>query len=84
MANRMKSVLNDIISPDQKGLLKDRYMEENARYVYDLIHYCKEKKKEGLLLLIDFEKAFDSIEWSYIRKTLQNTILVHSSLNGLI
>ena len=71
MANRMKSVLNDIISPDQKGFLKDSYMEENTRYVYDLIHYCKEKKKEGLLLLIDFEKAFDSIEWSYIRKTLQ-------------
>ena len=47
MANRMKSVLNDIISPDQKGFLKDRYMEENTRYVYDL-HYCKKKKKDYL------------------------------------
>ncbi len=33
--------------------------------------YLKSKKKVGLLLLIDFEKAFDSIEHKFIRKTLQ-------------
>ena len=70
MANRMKTVLDEIIGPDQKGFLKDRYIEENTRLVYDLIQYCKEKKKEGILVLIDFEKAFDSIEWSYITKVL--------------
>ena len=30
MANRMKKVLNKIISSDQRGFLKDRYMEENT------------------------------------------------------
>jgi hypothetical protein len=66
----MKTVLDEIIGPDQKGFLKDRYIEENTRLVNDLIQYCKEKKKEGTLLLIGFEKAFDSIEWSYITKVL--------------
>ena len=67
----MKTVLNDIIGPDQKGFLKERYIEENTRLVYDIIQYCKEKKKVGILLLVDFEKAFDSIEWTYIRKVLK-------------
>ena len=75
MANRMKTALNDIIGPDQKGFLKERYIEENTRLVYDLIQYCKAKNKVGILLLVDFEKAFDSIEWTYIRKVLKNTIL---------
>ena len=71
MANRMKKVLNKIISSDQRGFLKDRYMEENTRLIYDLIQYCKENNREGILLLIDFEKAFDSIEWKYIKKILR-------------
>ena len=71
MANRMKTVLNDKIGPDQKGFLKEGYIEEYTRLVYDLIQYCKEKNKVGILLLVDFEKAFDSIEWTYIRKLLK-------------
>ena len=71
MANRMRNVLTHIISDDQKGFLKERYIEENTRLIYDLIQYCKEFNKVGLLLLIDFEKAFDSIEWSFIRKVFK-------------
>ena len=70
MATRMKKVVHDIIGPDQKGFLKNRHIEENTRLVYDLIQYCKKTKREGILLLIDFEKAFDSIEWSYIDKVM--------------
>ncbi len=54
-----------------KRVSKNRYIEENTRLIYDLINYCKENNKQCLLLLIDFEKAFDSLEWSYIRKVLQ-------------
>lgn len=70
LAKRMKTVLNRIIGPDQRGFLKDRHMEENTRLVYDIIQYCKDNNKDGLLLLIDFEKAFDSLDWSYINKVL--------------
>jgi hypothetical protein len=70
LAKRMKTVLNNIIGPDQRGFLKDRYNEDNTRLIYDIVQYCKDNRMEGLLLLIDFEKAFDSIEWSYITETL--------------
>jgi hypothetical protein len=35
------------------------------------MQYTEEENIPGLLLLIDFEKAFDSISWSFIQKTLQ-------------
>lgn len=71
LASRMKTVLNHTIGPNQKGFLKGRYIEENTRLIYDLIQYCKENNKAGLLLLLDFEKAFDSLNWSYMSKVLK-------------
>ena len=35
-----------------------------------IIQYATEKNIPGLLLFIDFEKAFDSLEWSFIHDTL--------------
>ena len=35
------------------------------------MHYTEENNIPGLLLLIDFEKAFDSISWKFINKTLK-------------
>ena len=35
------------------------------------MHFCEEQNKPGLLLLIDFEKAFDSVSWSFLYKTFK-------------
>jgi hypothetical protein len=71
LANRMKNVLPDIIGEDQKGFIKGRFMGENTRVLYDVMEYLIHSKKVGLLLLIDFEKAFDSLKFSYIREILK-------------
>jgi hypothetical protein len=55
----------------QKGFMKDRFMSENTRLLYDLMHYLEENDMVGLLL-VDFEKAFDSIEWKFLRKALNS------------
>ena len=34
------------------------------------MHYTEEEDIPGLLLLIDFEKAFDTLSWNFIKKTL--------------
>ena len=43
--------------------MKGRYIGENTRFIYDLMAYTESKNIPGLLMLIDFEKAFDSILW---------------------
>ena len=45
---------------------------ENIRLIDSVICYAKDKTIPGLLLFLDFEKAFDTIEWSFIRKTFQH------------
>ena len=38
--------------------------------MYDIIKFTETKNIPGLLMLIDFEKAFDLISWNFIYKTL--------------
>ena len=71
IAMRMRKVVDDVISSDQKGFLTNRNIAENTRLVYDVMSELKRLNKPGMLLLVDFEKAFDSVEWSYIKKVLK-------------
>ena len=57
IASRIKTVLDKLISTDQTGFIKGRYIGENTRLVYDLLQFTEENNIPGLLLLIDFEKA---------------------------
>ena len=45
-------------------------MGENTRLIYDIMYCITINKMTGLLMLVDFEKAFDSVEWSFIENVL--------------
>ena len=66
----MKHVLPNIISSDQMGFLKGRSIGENVRLLNSIISYSEHKNIPGLLLFVDFEKAFDTLEWTFLEKTL--------------
>ena len=65
IANRIARVLPDIISPHQTGYVKNRYISENVRLIFDVIDYNKARQTQGVALFLDLKKAFDSIEWEY-------------------
>ena len=44
---------------------------ENNRLLYDTFLYANQHQIPGLLLMVDFEKAFDSVAWSFIEKSLR-------------
>ena len=66
LANRLKSTLETVVNPDQTGFIANRFIGDNTRLLYDTINHCEMENKEGLLIVLDFAKAFDTIEWSYI------------------
>ena len=70
IAERVKSVLDKLISKEQTGFMSGRYIGENTRLIYDILHITDELDIPGLLLIIDFEKAFDSISWKFIGHVL--------------
>ena len=71
LANRMTKFLPDVIDEDQTGYIKGRFIGTNIRLVEDTIHFTQVNDIPGILLAIDFEKAFDSLSWEYIYKCLE-------------
>ena len=72
IANRIKKVLHLLIHEDQKGFVKGRFIGENIRFIYDILNVTENQQIPGCLVLIDFEKAFDTISWNFMQKTLKH------------
>ena len=70
IAARLKKVLPKLISEEQKGFLKGRYKGENTKLLYDTLLYTNKHQVPDLLLMVDFEKAFDCVAWSFIETSL--------------
>ena len=67
--------LQNIISQTHKGLLRGRYIGECMRIISDSMDKLEGDNIPGLLMLVGFEKAFDTVEWPFIDKTHWSNIL---------
>ena len=71
LATRIKNVLPNIIHHNQSGFVKDRYIGETVRSIFDLMDFTLKENIPGLMIFIDFHKAFDSVEWNYLVSCLE-------------
>ena len=71
LATRIKNVLPNIIHHNQSGFVEDRYIGETVRSIFDLMDFTLKENIPGLMIFIDFHKAFDSIEWNYLVNCLE-------------
>ena len=61
LALRLKSVLDNLLGTSQKAYIPGRFISKCTRNTYDLFHSAKQIIFPGKILLVDFEKAFDSV-----------------------
>ena len=71
LAKRMEQYLPKLIHSDQTGFVNGRYIGQNIRLLSDIMDFLDSKKCQGIFQFVDFEKAFDTLEWSFISKTLE-------------
>ena len=71
IAARISKVLPVLINGDQTGFIKGRSIAQNVRLIADIIECTEALNTPGIALFLDFKKAFDSIEWNFIFKTLE-------------
>ena len=66
----LKSVIKKIVHKDQTGFIKDRFIANNIRRTLDIIQITQQKKIQGAILSINFDKCYDRIKWFGIKKAL--------------
>jgi len=71
IARRIEPMLSKLVHPDQTGFIKGRYIGENIRLISDIMEQTQVNNTPGILVSVDFKKAFDSLEWSCIQSALK-------------
>ena len=66
LARRIRGVMNNLVGEAQTAFLQDRKIYDGALIACESVHWLKKEKKKGLLVKLDFRKAYDSIRWSFV------------------
>ena len=71
LAERLKKVLPYIIHTDQKGFVQGRNIQEANRLLQDIISYTDQYQMNSAIIFLDYENAFDRVEWSWTLNCLK-------------
>jgi exonuclease III len=69
-ANRMKPLLHNWILPSQTGFVPNRCILDNIFLAFEAIEWTLENKQDLSMLLLDFEKAYDRVNWTFLRQVM--------------
>jgi hypothetical protein len=66
LANRMKGVLNEIVHEQQSGFVPGRNLFDSVLVANEVVDFVHKTKKKCFLFKVDYEKAYDSIDWRFL------------------
>ena len=72
VAGRLLMVLHLVVSRDQTCGVPGRFIGESVAFIRDCVHYCSSSGVPAALVSLDQEKAFDRVNWSFLRATLRS------------
>ncbi|CAL5358449.1 unnamed protein product [Camellia sinensis] len=72
LSNRMKTVMPRIISVTQSAFIGGRNILDGILIANEVVHGWKKDRGKGVILKLDFEKAYDSVNWGFLFSMLAN------------
>ncbi|XP_017245327.1 uncharacterized protein LOC108216978 [Daucus carota subsp. sativus] len=66
LAIRLKRVMSNLISEVQSGFMHGRQISDGILLVSEIIGSLKRNRCQGVIIKLDFEKAFDSVNWNFL------------------
>ena len=70
IANMLKPLLTTLISEEKTGYVEGKQILNNIIQTHEVVHSLISNRQEGMIMQLDLEKAYDKLNWAYIRKVL--------------
>ncbi|XP_062014039.1 uncharacterized protein LOC133730473 [Rosa rugosa] len=73
LANRLKTLLPSLISPNQNAFVLERLIQDNILLAHEAFHYLRLKRESGnheFGLKLDMNKAYDRVDWDFLKAAL--------------
>ena len=70
IAGRLLKVIHLVVNSDQTCWVPGRFIGENVAFLCDVVHYASSSGAPVAILSLDQEKAFDRVDWGFMRSTL--------------
>ena len=69
--SRISTVADKIIKPSQTAFLPGCNILEGVIVLHETIHELHRKKLDGIILKLDFEKAYDKVKWNFLQQAMR-------------
>ena len=86
---RLNSVAEHVVHPSQTAFMQGRHILDGVVILHETVHELHRKKLNGVVLKIDFEKAYDKVKWPFLQQTLRMKgfsaewrAMIHSFVSG--
>ena len=70
LANRIKRIMDKVISQSQTALLERRQILDAILIVNEIVDSILRRKECGFICKLDIEKAYDNINWEFVYQVL--------------
>jgi hypothetical protein len=64
--NRLSCCIKKVINDSQSGFIRGRFILDSVVALHEILHEVKRDKQNDILLKIDFEKAYDKVNWQFL------------------
>jgi hypothetical protein len=80
LVNRLRPILGDIISINQSAFVPGRLITDNALVAFECLHFIehnKSEKKSFCAYKLDLSKAYDRVDWGFLRRAMERLGFSH-------
>ena len=71
LSKRLKNVLSSLMSDNQSAYVDERFISQGGRLIADVLQTTDVLKLSGMLVTIDIQKAFDSVNHKFLTLALK-------------